>query len=266
MPAHRTDFRPHDLLWIADASLLASDQGLPDWASDSWLRRAPVVVRRESTNGGCIPVGLRGANRSDRVKAYLPASAVLRCTRPEDIVAARPWRRQSHLARFAAVLGLERLAERLQATGLQWGPTGGVGFTLASGIPVLRWDSDLDLVIRSPAPLTMALCASLSALGPNPSGTHDKSPDHADLVDASLTSATCSSDGWCSKSGYRFKLAAVCMERHCLEYVLRAVPVDANTGTRNFCSTSDGVIHVMPGAPWEAPLTASDCKHWPRIQ
>jgi len=165
MPAHRTDFRPHDLLWIADASLLASDQGLPDWASDSWLRRAPVVVRRESTNGGCIPVGLRGANRSDRVKAYLPASAVLRCTRPEDIVAARPWRRQSHLARFAAVLGLERLAERLQATGLQWGPTGGVGFTLASGIPVLRWDSDLDLVIRSPAPLTMALCASLSALG-----------------------------------------------------------------------------------------------------
>jgi type IV pilus assembly protein PilA len=108
--------------------------------------------------------------------------------------------------------------------------------------------------------------ATLPTLGRGPSGTLAQSPDHADLLDDSLTGETCNSDGWCLKSGFRFKLAAACIERHCLEYVLLAVPVSAGAGTRNFCSTSNGVIHTKPGAPWEAPLTASDCKRWPPIQ
>jgi predicted phosphoribosyltransferase len=82
----------------------------------------------------------------------------------------------------------------------------------------------------------------------------------------SLTNEACSPDGWCLTSGFRFKLAAVCTERRYQEYVLVAVPVSANTGTRNFCSTSDGVIRTKLGAPWEAALTASDCKRWPPIQ
>ena len=108
--------------------------------------------------------------------------------------------------------------------------------------------------------------ASLTALGPDPSGALAQSPDHADLLSDSLTSEPCSSDGWCLKSGFRFKLAAACTQRRCQEYVLLAVPVSANTGTRNFCSTSDGVIRTRPGTPWEAPLTPSDCKGWLPIQ
>jgi hypothetical protein len=108
--------------------------------------------------------------------------------------------------------------------------------------------------------------ASLPTLGPDPSGSLAKSPDHADLLPDSLTSEPCNSDGWCLMSGFRFKLAATCTQRRCQEYVLVAVPVGPNTGMRNFCSTSDGVIRAKAGAPWEGPLTTSDCKGWQPIQ
>jgi len=35
--------------------------------------------------------------------------------------------------------------------GLPWGPTGSVGFELASGAGVVSPDSDLDLIVRTPA-------------------------------------------------------------------------------------------------------------------
>jgi type IV pilus assembly protein PilA len=108
--------------------------------------------------------------------------------------------------------------------------------------------------------------ANLSTLGFDPSGTLAGSPDHAGILPASLTSEACNSDGWCLNSGFRFKLAPACTQRLCQEYVLLAVPVSANTGTRNFCSTSDGVIRAKPGAPWDAPLAPSDCKGWLPIQ
>ena len=109
--------------------------------------------------------------------------------------------------------------------------------------------------------------AGLPALGPGPSGTLRQSPDHADLLSDSLTGEPCNSDGWCLKNGFRFRVvAAACTQRRCQEYVFFAIPDSANTGARNFCSTSDGVIRSKPGAPWDGPLTASDCKSWLPIQ
>ena len=108
--------------------------------------------------------------------------------------------------------------------------------------------------------------ASLPTLGPDPGGTLAKSADHAGLLSDSLTSEPCNPDGWCLKSGFRYKLSAACTQRRCQEYVVLAVPVSASTGARNFCSTSDQVIRAKPGAPWEAPLAPSDCKGWLPIQ
>jgi phosphoribosyl-dephospho-CoA transferase len=59
---------------------------------------------------------------------------------------------------------LLHLAPRLQALGLAWGPVGGAGFWLASGLPVLRPTSDLDLLVRAPDPLAPATVAALAAL------------------------------------------------------------------------------------------------------
>jgi type IV pilus assembly protein PilA len=135
----------------------------------------------------------------------------------------------------------------------------------ASAVGAVRTVNTAQAIYKTSFP-QRGYAASLPTLGPDPSRNPAQSPDHADLLPDSLTSESCNPDGWCLKSGFRFKLAAACTQRRCQEYVLLAVPVSANTGTRNFCSTSDGVIRTKPGAPWETPLTASDCKGWLPIQ
>jgi hypothetical protein len=62
------------------------------------------------------------------------------------------------------LLALAELAPRLDALGLAWGPAGGAGFQLASGLPVLREDSDLDLLVRAPWPLPARLVDRLAGL------------------------------------------------------------------------------------------------------
>jgi len=135
----------------------------------------------------------------------------------------------------------------------------------ATAIGSLRTINVAQIAYKTSFP-QVGFAASLSTLGRNPNGSLAESPNYADLLDDSLTNEACSQDGWCIKSGFRFKLSGACTHRRCQEYVLLAVPVSANTGTRNFCSISDGVIRTKPGAPWEAPLTASDCKSWLPIQ
>jgi phosphoribosyl-dephospho-CoA transferase len=148
-------FRSHDLLWVTDWHALHAAAPLPPWVEAEWMARAPVVVRREQIEGtALIPVGLRGRERSERLGAYLESGAVLRWTTPERLARQAAWRHRPCLATLPATAALERIAPALDASGLSWGPTGSMGFTLASGLPALRAQSDLDLLVRSDTPLT----------------------------------------------------------------------------------------------------------------
>jgi phosphoribosyl-dephospho-CoA transferase len=187
--------QPHDLLWVAPGAIRL-DGAWPAWADAEWLRRAPVVVRREAVAGGLLPVGLRGANRSERARAYVPAGAVTRRVVPEALAAgaaaaldgsaalhaaapvpgtaagtgggvpaAAPAALQASPATaWSALVALAMAAPVLDAVGLAWGPTGGAGFFLACGLPVLRPDSDLDVLVRAPQPLTAAQAAALDGI------------------------------------------------------------------------------------------------------
>lgn len=141
------NLRAHDLLWTSG---LPDGMSLPAWADAAWLQAAPLVVRRASTMPGRIPVGMRGLLRSERHACEVDAAAVLRCVTPEML--ARLARAPLPGPSCAALDALRQVAPLLDATGWAWGPTGGVGFVLASGLPVLRADSDLDLVLRIAAP------------------------------------------------------------------------------------------------------------------
>ncbi len=88
------------------------------------------------------------------------------------------------------------------------------------------------------------------------------SSDHAGLLDESLASATCTGDAWCTKSGYHFRVKAVCLQHQCVDYVVVATPADNNTGARSFCSTSTGVIRYKSGSPLTAPISVAECKTW----
>ena len=93
------------------------------------------------------------------------------------------------------------------------------------------------------------------------------SPEHAGLLDASLAGSTCNADGWCAKSGYRFRTDAHRYQRSvCYDYVAVATPVSKEVGNRSFCSASDGIIRFHAGDPLTAPISIADCKSWPALQ
>jgi len=140
MPEHQ----PHTLLWGMTCAHLPAN--VPPWAQDVLIAGWPVVVRRAPHAQDTIPIGIRGQTRSERWAGWLPTSAIIRAITPEELCNFRPKR---NLPPWQA---LEHVRPVLNATGLVWGITGAAGFELATGIPVLHADSDLDLLLRTPAP------------------------------------------------------------------------------------------------------------------
>lgn len=137
---------PHDLLQLAPGTPDFSDA--PAWVAAS-LRRAPfVVVRRAVSVNGLIAVGIRGEIRSERFGSWLDARYVAQVLKPETLLATlKPSMTRAKLPAFALLQAISPLCE---ATGYAWGPTGSVGFELASGCPTVTQTSDLDLLLRAP--------------------------------------------------------------------------------------------------------------------
>ncbi len=106
----------------------------------------------------------------------------------------------------------------------------------------------------------------LASLGPGPGGPAAPSATHAGLIDAELANPSCTAAAWCIKSGFRFRVTAACAKRPCEEYVVVGTPVASNTGTRNFCATSDGVIRFQLGPPLTAPVSVRECQSWSPLE
>jgi len=107
---------------------------------------------------------------------------------------------------------------------------------------------------------------NLATLGPDPRIPAAYSADHAGFIDENLANASCTADAWCTKSGFHFRVTAFCKQHLCQEYVVVATPIATNTGTRSFCSTSDGVIHYKTSPPLTSPVGVSECRAWSPLQ
>ena len=105
-----------------------------------------------------MPVGIRGATRGERFGTWLDLASIDARSTPEQLAAA-----PVHAARAAlpALSLLVAIKVRCDHTQLAWGPTGSVGFELASGVPTVTESSDLDLVMRAPRPARPRLGARL---------------------------------------------------------------------------------------------------------
>jgi type IV pilus assembly protein PilA len=106
----------------------------------------------------------------------------------------------------------------------------------------------------------------LATLGPSPDGTAAPSAEHAGLIDATLGAPSCTGGAWCTKSGFRFNVTAVCKEKPCDDYVVVGTPVSSETGGRSFCSTSDAVIRFKVGPPLDSPVKVPECRAWRPLQ
>jgi phosphoribosyl-dephospho-CoA transferase len=155
----------HALLRVTDLDALEWETPRPDWAQAALLRAPWVVVRRAAPRSGVWPVGVRGAQRGQRVAAWLPDCAVEDCITPQRLAAARSWRQHPGTDLSPAIRVLDEVAAVLDAHGCAgcWGPGGSVGFALASAVPSTTPGSDLDLVLQADQPMARAEAASLHA-------------------------------------------------------------------------------------------------------
>jgi phosphoribosyl-dephospho-CoA transferase len=155
------DIRVHDLLRIPSVGSLIVDTPIPDWVCYSLAHASWVVVRRDTAKYGRVPVGIRGNSRSQRFPAFLPKDAIIEKVEPEDLIEQRLWITSPRRSQIEAFNFLDKLIEIYAAYSLSWGPTGSVGFELASGVPTAHAGSDLDVVIRAPQRLEQSVAQEL---------------------------------------------------------------------------------------------------------
>ena len=135
--------RPHDLLRLAQP-LDAVPEDAPAWVATA-LRAAPwVVVRRAAASEGQVAVGVRGTARAERFAMQIPETAVTEVLSPEALAMRAATMRPA----LPVARALRAAAALLGEAGLPWGPTGSVGFELASGLRTVTASSDLDLLLR----------------------------------------------------------------------------------------------------------------------
>ncbi|RMV75757.1 Phosphoribosyl-dephospho-CoA transferase [Pseudomonas caricapapayae] len=147
--------RPHDLLWGMPLSCLPDDA--PAWAVEAVLAGHPVVVRRQAVTAGQVAVGLRGRGREQRYAANMSLADVYRQVSPEQLVDCPT----GHIQDWPALRALRQVRPVMDALERVWGIGGSAGFELASGIAALNQDSDLDLILRTPEPLSRRCAAEL---------------------------------------------------------------------------------------------------------
>jgi len=151
---------PHDLIQL-DPKDVISFTAKPEWLHRS-LETAPfVVVRRAPIMGDLVPIGIRGDKRNQRFAAFIPFDKIILQITPEQLAEQKGWRKHPRSSCIAALGCLEWVDSLFSEKKLAWGPTGSVGFELASGVAGAKPTSDLDLVVRVPAPLDRSIAKAL---------------------------------------------------------------------------------------------------------
>jgi phosphoribosyl-dephospho-CoA transferase len=153
---------PHDLLLVCDRSALRAPDGVrleqaaitAAAASGGGDAGAWVVVRRATGRTGWIPVGIRGAHRSCRFPALVPAKAIVSAV-PPIRVPRIPAPHRARLPAFRALHEFGHIADTVLPSH-RWGPGGSVGFELVTGRAAVTTSSDLDVLLLAEHPLDRA--------------------------------------------------------------------------------------------------------------
>ena len=86
------------------------------------------------TPAGLIPVGVCGLTRGEHFAALLARDAIAERVTTEDLAAARSWRHVPRARWVGSLQVLHAVDELFTSLGFTWGPTGSVGFELATGV------------------------------------------------------------------------------------------------------------------------------------
>ncbi|WP_144137608.1 malonate decarboxylase holo-ACP synthase [Paraburkholderia sp. BCC1884] len=151
-------WRPHDLLQLRSLSVFDDE---PPWVREAFARAPYAVVRRALAADGFVAIGVRGVGRSQRYGTWAQLAEIVHAVSPDMLAKAAPLDGRATLPAFVAFHAMQSDPSGLLAGCFDWGPTGSVGFELTTQIPVVSVSSDLDLLIRTPEPLSLELAAAL---------------------------------------------------------------------------------------------------------
>jgi phosphoribosyl-dephospho-CoA transferase len=155
------NFSTHDFLRLGDEEAFVSSVTPEDWVQETLGQTRTVVVRRGPRPGVLIPVGVRGKIGSQRCAGFISPSAVIERIRPEQLVEWRIWQSHPNGEAITALRHLEVITRALAPFHVVWGPIGGIGFDLISGLPITEMDRDLDLIIRAEQRISIDLACQL---------------------------------------------------------------------------------------------------------
>jgi phosphoribosyl-dephospho-CoA transferase len=148
----------HDLILLRTESAVISTEGELARLCLNPNQRPWAVVRRGGISDRLIPVGVRGSQRHERCAGLTRLSAVLETRRPDQL---RPKLAEHSRRGLQAFRTLSYLESQLVGLDLSWGPGGSVGYELASGIPAVRAESDLDIILFAPRKLDITKARDL---------------------------------------------------------------------------------------------------------
>ncbi|WP_206956432.1 malonate decarboxylase holo-ACP synthase [Trinickia acidisoli] len=151
------EYEAHDLLRL-HALPLADD--MPAWLPGAFADAPFAVVRRAQAPRGSVAVGFRGHARQQRYGTFVAHEDIESASPPEQLLHRHAGPGRWTLAPFSA---LRVIVESGCLGSLVWGPTGSVGFELATARPTATDTSDLDLLIRTPSPLVREHARTLRA-------------------------------------------------------------------------------------------------------
>ncbi len=146
----------HDIVRFQDRSVITFYETVPDWLYTRPASQHYAVARRMKTTASTVAIGIRGKERSERIAGFINEQDIEQVITPKSLVRNLAQYRDSPFYPF-----LSEVDTIIAPFRLEWGPTGSIGFELATGIPVATEKSDLDMTVYVPPDLDYQLLEQL---------------------------------------------------------------------------------------------------------
>lgn len=136
------EIKVHDIVKFESIDVLEKTTPIPDWVFNAPAAKNYGVVRRMPIMDDMVPIGLRGNTREQRFGTFIHKSRIVEVMTPIELVdRIEGYTNEIHLPT------LKKIKQAFEQFNLRWGPTGSVGFELATGISVTTERSDIDVCI-----------------------------------------------------------------------------------------------------------------------
>lgn len=132
----------HDIVRFSSVHQLNEQKLIPTWVAHSPAATSYGVVRRAPITKQLVPIGLRGNARHERYGTVIDKQYILEIFTPYSLL-----KQLEHFKNNRFYSLLNAIRHKFDPYNIKWGPTGSVGFELATGIQVTSITSDLDLLI-----------------------------------------------------------------------------------------------------------------------